>query len=428
MKADRTGGRALAVMALVGASLGLVACRGGGSSPRRPSPAVSTGLSGLASRQGAEEPAPTSGGSPNGIEPAVDVQSVLSKMDSRGTPAKPAPAKPAASDPKSSAPVASAKPKPDPEAEPELETIVSVGERREPDGEAPIPPGFRPPLAPPMPGERVVVNTAPPPPEPLEAQIRKTSVSLVDLLRRQSLESRAPFQSYVGLAMLEAIQPGAMQKIIDGRTTSGTPLSPEEQRVVEALQSFARGAGELPGFTSSSEMFKRLASMSASVERTLQMRIHAAALASRVLSFGRYAPLPRAMFVQGRSPRFLVYCEIEHFASQSLSEADALRLSQQSGSGVDPGDRVRVEVSQELVLYSGEGAMVWNQPEQSVSETSRNVRRDFFLTNDVTLPATLSIGKYSLKVIMRDKISGVQDEVAIPLEIVADTGFANVGP
>jgi hypothetical protein len=336
-----------------------------------------------------------------GLEPGPDLQAVFKKLDAQGE-------SPAVSR------VARGSAQPNPE----------------PDASALEPVPFSVPLALPTDPNagRVVMNPAPPPPEPLETQIAKTSVSLIDLVRRQSLESKTPFASYVALAMLEALQPGATQTIIDPSTTSGTPLSPEEQRVVEALQSFARASSELPKFASSTDMFKHLAGMSASVERALQMRISAAALATRVLGFGRYAPLPRSAFLQGRSPHFLVYCEIENFACQPLTEQDALRMSQDSGSIVDPGDRVRVELSQELQLFAADGSMAWNQSEQSVAETSRNPRHDFFLTNDVTLPPTLSIGKYSLKIVMRDKISGVQDEVALPLEIVSDGLLAGATP
>jgi hypothetical protein len=55
-------------------------------------------------------------------------------------------------------------------------------------------------------------------------------------------------------------------------------------------------------------------------------------------------------------------------------------------------------------------------------DTSRNKRRDFYLINRIELPSTLSIGRYQLKVIMRDLVSGAEAEAIIPIEIVAEAG------
>jgi hypothetical protein len=53
---------------------------------------------------------------------------------------------------------------------------------------------------------------------------------------------------------------------------------------------------------------------------------------------------------------------------------------------------------------------------------SRNLVRDYYLINQVTLPANLSIGKYHLKVVMRDLVSGHVAESIVPIEIVAGSG------
>lgn len=277
-------------------------------------------------------------------------------------------------------------------------------------------------------GAEVVITNPAAAADPLDVQIARTLVSLVDLLRRQSLESPAPFQAYMSLALLESMYPGAVMQIVSAQTTSGSLLSTEEQRVIEALRIFGQGAHALPTRATPGEMLDTLADMSAAIESALRMRIATTALATRVLSFGRYTPVPENRFIHGRTVRFLLYTEIEHFAYRELAEGEALSLSQQRGSGVDPADRYLVEVSQELQLYTPEGQLVWSLPEQSVVETSRNLRRDFFLTNDVTLPNTLGIGTYTLKVIMRDKTSGVADESNVEVRITADGVMAGATP
>lgn len=278
---------------------------------------------------------------------------------------------------------------------------------------------------------KVVTNPEPvEKPKSLDEQIAATSLSLVDLLRRKSVEDPAPLQSYIGLAMLEALQPGAVQQIITAASTSATPLSPDEQRMVESLRGFGQGAHQLAQLASSdgiSAAFKRLADMTSGVRASLQMRIRSAALATRVIGFGRFTPVPGNTFLAGGEVRTLVYTEIEHFSYRALSDSEALGLSQQAGSGVDPADRWAVEVSQELQLFDAAGQQVWSLPEQAVQETSRNQRRDFFLVNDVTLPSAMAPGQYTMKIIMRDRSSGVVDESLVTLTLSPDATLAGVG-
>lgn len=419
----RPARRAL-VLLLVAGSVAVAGCKGGGKNaqnapaPSGPAAPVNTSLAALASGQASNQtsaitdrpalPKPAAAKKDWTQDPALDLQNLLKQLEAEKAKqaAKPAPAEP--SQPESPASTqASAEPTAEPASEPT--TTATTESASQPEAEPTTEPA----------APEVITNPVAPT-DPLEVQIAKTSVSLVDLIRRQSLESPAPFQSYIALAMLEALQPGAVQQIITASTTSASPLSPEEQRVIDALTAFGRGAHNLASYASSLELFKRLADMSRHVENVLQLRIANVALATRVTSFGRFSPLPENRFVQGRSIRVLIYTEIEHFAYRPISEAEALSWSQQPGSAVEPGDRFAVEVSQELQLFAASGEQVWAQPEQSVVETSRNQRRDFFLTNDVTFPAILTPGQYSLKVIMRDKTSGVADEAIIPIEVVAE--------
>lgn len=126
-------------------------------------------------------------------------------------------------------------------------------------------------------------------------------------------------------------------------------------------------------------------------------------LCDRVRSFGVYEELPGTTFLAGREQPMVVYVELDHFKSVKTAEIHEVKLSQ------------------ELVLYNdADGLAVWRQPEQQIVDESRNQRRDFYVVQPTRLPARLGVGKFVLKVRVRDLHGGTRDEVSIPINIVAD--------
>lgn len=126
-------------------------------------------------------------------------------------------------------------------------------------------------------------------------------------------------------------------------------------------------------------------------------------LCDRVRSFGVYEELASDTFLAGREQPMVVYIELDHFKS------------------VKTGETHEVKLSQELVLYNeSDGLAVWRQPEQQIVDESRNRRRDFYVVQPTRLPARLGVGKFVLKVRVRDLHGGTRDEVSLPINIVAD--------
>jgi hypothetical protein len=79
-----------------------------------------------------------------------------------------------------------------------------------------------------------------------------------------------------------------------------------------------------------------------------------------------------------------------------------------------------VELSQRLELYhAADDLNTWNRAAETVRDESRNRLRDYYLTNRVRLPGNLGVGRYHLKVVMRDLIGEKVAETIIPIEIVA---------
>ncbi len=144
------------------------------------------------------------------------------------------------------------------------------------------------------------------------------------------------------------------------------------------------------------------------------LRVARAVLCTKVMGFGKYNPYSSTTFSAGRAVPAIIYVEIENFASRPARDGDPAiadaALSELSS----------VELSQSLTLYQDpSGLQAWHHPSQSVVETSRGQRRDFYLIQQVELPRTLSIGRYNLKVTVKDKTSGQESEAMIPVTIVA---------
>jgi hypothetical protein len=225
-----------------------------------------------------------------------------------------------------------------------------------------------------------------------------------------------PWRNYLALAALDALHPGAVPKVITPNQEEGGPLSADDRQAVESLREFFAGIAAIPQDAAPDARADRMAELADKLIESRPMRIRTAALCSRVAGFGQFTPLNTSRFQQGRSIRAIVYAEIARFGHRPIGD---------DGKGAAPGDRWAVELSQTLQLYhDADGVLAWSRPEERIIEASRNKRRDFFLIHEITLPPTLTIGAYRLKVIMKDKTTGHEDEAIIPLQIVADVQAA----
>jgi len=158
------------------------------------------------------------------------------------------------------------------------------------------------------------------------------------------------------------------------------------------------------------DLGERLAGISRDLEAARPLRISRAVLCTSVRGYGQYAPFATSAFLAGRAQRVVVYVELEGF---TFARGDSTPASDAETGGWT------IDVSQELQLLRDPDLQVYRQPPQIVRHRSRNRVRDFYLVDVLDLPATLSVGRYSLKVIVRDRNSGASDEANIPIRVVA---------
>lgn len=267
----------------------------------------------------------------------------------------------------------------------------------------------------------------------LNAEIQKAEATTQDRVKalaaelRKAIGERADdpegaMPQYLALAMLEMLAASEQGVNPDSVALPSLDKLTEKERaavnsVRELLESLARDPSAAGDPQKVAQLFAR--SMEA-LSSAQNVRIARAELCSKVEAFGRFKPFEGTQFLAGQANRVIVYTEIEKYAYRDLQGDGA-----GSGGGAS-GDRWSVELSQELRLYNSDGSMLaWRKPEEAVTERSRNKRRDFFITQMIELPRTLTVGPYSLKVIVRDRVGGGVSEAVIPVSIVADRALVN---
>jgi hypothetical protein len=116
------------------------------------------------------------------------------------------------------------------------------------------------------------------------------------------------------------------------------------------------------------------------------LTVSTVAICKRVDAFGKYEPITPARFPAMKENLMIVYCELENFIpKQNDRQLWDIRLSEQTS------------------LYTDSGLLVWSDKKQSVTDECRNRRHDFYCFNKISLPASLPIGRYTLKVSIEDE-------------------------
>jgi hypothetical protein len=233
---------------------------------------------------------------------------------------------------------------------------------------------------------------------------------LLELARRMAAllrDNRGNVPDAVALAPIEAMQPGVLAEIDSPRSALGQKLTAEERRVLADARDRVLAQ---PGAANDS-----LTRTLAKLAPPPALKIERAVLCTRVQGFGRYDPYNTDTFVVGKPIRAIVYIELEGFMSRPA----------RAGDNLDPAlslsDQVSVELSQSLTLFHDpSGLQAWHRPAKSVVDTSRNKRRDFYLIQQIELPATLTVGRYNLKVTVKDITSGSEAEAILPVNVVVD--------
>lgn len=176
------------------------------------------------------------------------------------------------------------------------------------------------------------------------------------------------------------------------------------------------------------------------------LRIVGSALCTSVQSYGSYTKFSDYTFLQGRAQPVIVYVALENFsqrasgvtktddvlAGATFKLPDAKEREKKAADGgktkaaeVAGRDYV-VELTETIAIHNdADDLVVWRAPEASIRDVSRDKRKDYYLVQRIDLPARLTLGRYNVKITVRDTATGATDETVIPIEIVADPAIAH---
>jgi len=153
-----------------------------------------------------------------------------------------------------------------------------------------------------------------------------------------------------------------------------------------------------------SRKVRPLLDMSDRLSSQAELSIPKFVLCSRAPGFGDYMEMS-SRFAGTQEHNTGIYCEIQNFSSQQTSSnmwESKLRMN--------------------LVLYTDQGLEAWTPDAKGgtlVHDLSHSRRHDFFVARALTLPSSLPIGRYILKVTFTDLQANRVAENSIPIEVVA---------
>ena len=260
--------------------------------------------------------------------------------------------------------------------------------------------------------ERTIEPVTPPAAPPAgSTPLRGTNelgIVLVDLQRellRSSAFSDQPMREILAMALLAVIDPE-----IELTPDHLRDLTAEEQEKVLVFNRLFSGLGQkLDANTNSIDaLLETIETLRTELVDLPELRIPDAALCWRVERFGTYDRFEPYRFLANEGQEVILYLELLGFTSVLGGEG-----------------RWVTELSQQIRIYDDRsGVLVWEDPWRSVTDTSTRERTDFFTTQQIFLPRRLSIGRYNLKIHVRDEQSGAEAERTLTFDIVAQRDLA----
>ena len=231
---------------------------------------------------------------------------------------------------------------------------------------------------------------------------------MVDLSRElyaSGSYSSTPLRELLMIAAMSMIDP---QRAIDPQSVPD--LTEKERELLAKLQEFFASLGRSLENNSDTEaaIVEAVAKLREALVNQPALRLPAAVLCTRVGGFGDYTPFEKYVFLAQSQQKAILYLEIADFISELNGK----------------GEHV-TQIAQQLTIYSdSDGIPVWKEDWQTAVDVTKVKRQDFFTVQVITLPKALSVGKFHLKVRVRDEKSQAEAETSIPFEMVADPRMA----
>ncbi len=196
-------------------------------------------------------------------------------------------------------------------------------------------------------------------------------------------------------------------------------LTDRERELLGIMQDFfIRVAAELDETGDPEALVTAVAELQRALTREPQLQLDSALLCRSVAGFADYEEFRRDSsngpyrFLAGSGQGVVVYVEVDDFRSE-----------------LNGNDEWVTELSQRLVIYNDrDGIPVWTEDWQAAVDITHQKRKDFFMVQLIEISPRLSVGRYQLKVTLRDEKSKAEAETAIEFELVADPRMSTSTP
>jgi len=202
-----------------------------------------------------------------------------------------------------------------------------------------------------------------------------------------------------------------LNRLLSGQPTLAEPnlaaLAPEDRELLTTLiQGISTFRQSTRSATTLDEKTRPLLELSSRLKDRANLAISNVTLCNSVDRFGTYEPLTSKDLPANTETPAILYCEIDNFHSKP------------NGKGF-----FETHLTYELALYSDSSSNatnpIFSKPSTPVIDRCRTRRRDFFLADRVTFPATLPAGRYLLKVTITDAQAHRIGEATLPITVAA---------
>lgn len=255
---------------------------------------------------------------------------------------------------------------------------------------------------------------------PSELTIAQRVRQLADHLRAAAPASDDPAADLIRASILANLWPDAPDAPDSPDSPDAVTLAPGEQIRVAVAGQLALALASASSATPSLLATLDQAHADLTADGSGFSIAHAE-LCRRVDGYGKYDPFPAHTFLAGKPNRLIVYTEPVNFGHRRPTASDHATSTTRTSD-----TRWVVDLSQELTLYheASSDLQAWHRPKARIIDASRNRQRDYYLINEIILPANLSVGSYRLKIATRDETTGALAEATITIHLVADPALA----
>jgi hypothetical protein len=248
---------------------------------------------------------------------------------------------------------------------------------------------------------REVAMAAPVNPQPLAVRTSAAnSDALYDRLSKRIRDNPRDVAAHLEYQLLSFLRDEPTPEL------SSLATLPTEDRelvtaILDGLGNFRNGV-RADGNMLLSRKIKPLLDVSDRLRSQADLTIPTIALCTKVDGFGKYDPIDPARFPVGKDTPLIVYCEVANFAS-NLNDAKLWQT----------------QLTWDMTLYAEQGMSVWSSKTDTISDSARVRRHDFFALKKFTVPSSLPIGRYLLKVSIVDTQANRVSEATVPIVIGA---------